>query len=157
MALLGNIMWFFLGGWLLFILYAMSAVIFFPVFIPLFRLAIFAVWPFGRAPVTKAQLDQYRQAKNISADPSLMNETLKNVSAVLNILWMCTFGWVLALVHIMASLVNLCLFWTIIAIPNIGGHWKLIRVAFLPFNKVIVPSAVAQEINEGIVKAKLGI
>jgi uncharacterized membrane protein YccF (DUF307 family) len=49
------------------------------------------------------------------------------------------------------------LFWTIIAIPNIGGHWKLIRVAFLPFNKVIVPSAVAQEINEGIVKAKLGI
>jgi uncharacterized membrane protein YccF (DUF307 family) len=50
----------------------------------------------------------------------------------------------LALVHLSASFLNLCFFWTIIAIPNIGGHWKLIRVAFLPFNKVIVSSGVAK-------------
>jgi uncharacterized membrane protein YccF (DUF307 family) len=70
---------------------------------------------------------------------------------------MLTFGWVLALVHLSASFLNLCLFWTIIAIPNIGGHWKLIRVAFLPFNKVIVPSGVAKEIREQIAKSKLGL
>ena len=68
-----------------------------------------------------------------------------------------TFGWMLALAHIICSFANLCFFWTIIAIPNIGGHWKLIRVAFLPFNKVIVPTNVAQEINDGIAKGKLGI
>jgi uncharacterized membrane protein YccF (DUF307 family) len=157
MALLGNIMWFFLGGWLLFILYALSAILFFPMFVPLFRLALFAVWPFGQAPVTKAQLDQYRQAKNINFDNSLMEGALKNASAVLNLLWMCTCGWILALAHISAAFLNLCFFWTIIAIPNIAGHWKLIRVAFLPFNKVIVPSSVAQEINDSIAKAKLGI
>lgn len=157
MALLGNIIWFFMGGWLLFLLYALSAVIFFPMFIPLFRLAAFAVWPFGRAAVTKAQLDEYRQSKNITSDSTLTDETLKNVSALLNLVWMLTFGWILALGHIAASFVNLCLFWTIVAIPNIGGHWKLIRVAFFPFNKVIVPSGVAQEINQEIAKSKLGI
>ncbi|MFM8624096.1 MAG: hypothetical protein ACKOCZ_06235 [Betaproteobacteria bacterium] len=30
MALLGNIIWFFLGGWALFLLYALGAVIFSP-------------------------------------------------------------------------------------------------------------------------------
>jgi uncharacterized membrane protein YccF (DUF307 family) len=70
---------------------------------------------------------------------------------------MFTFGWILALTHLACSFFNLLFFWTIVAIPNIGGHWKLIRVAFLPFNKVIVPSGVAQEIKDGIAKAKLGI
>lgn len=157
MALLGNIVWFFLGGWLLFLLYALSAVVFFPMFIPLFRLALFSLWPFGREAVTKAQLDQYRDSKGSTADTSMTDAAFKNVSALLNILWMLTFGWVLALVHLSASFVNLCFFWTIIAIPNIGGHWKLIRVAFLPFNKVIVPSGVAKEIKEQIAKSKLGL
>jgi uncharacterized membrane protein YccF (DUF307 family) len=157
MRLLGNIIWFFLGGWLLFIVYAISALLFFPMFIPLFRLALYALWPFGRDVVTRAQLDQYRQAKNVGADTSTTEEVFNNISGLLNVLWMFTFGWILALCHLTCSFINLLLFWTIVAIPNIGGHWKLIRVAFLPFNKVIVPSNVAQEITDGIAKAKLGI
>ena len=157
MALLGNIIWFFLGGWALFLTYALGAVIFFPMFIPLFRLAVFALWPFGRDVVTRAQLDRYRQVKGIAADASALDTTLKHASAVLNLLWMLTFGWLLALVHLLASLANLCLFFLIVTIPNIGGHWKLIRVAFLPFNKVIVPSALAQDIRNELARARLGL
>jgi len=156
-ALLGNIIWFFLGGWALFLLYALGAVIFFPMFIPLFRLALFALWPFGRDVVTRAELDRFRQARGLVDDSSMVDATLKNVSAVLNLLWMLTFGWVLALAHLLASFFNLCLFFLIVTIPNIGGHWKLIRVAFLPFNKVIVPSKVAQDIREEIARSRLGI
>ena len=68
MRLLGNIIWFFLGGWLIFLLYVIAAIVFFPMFIPLFRLAVFAVWPFGRAAITKAELNQYRQSKNIASN-----------------------------------------------------------------------------------------
>jgi uncharacterized membrane protein YccF (DUF307 family) len=68
-----------------------------------------------------------------------------------------TFGWALALVHLLASFANLCLFFLIVTIPNIGGHWKLIRVAFLPFNKVIVPSRVAQDIREDLARSRLGL
>lgn len=121
MALLGNIIWFFLGGWALFLLYALGAVIFFPMFIPLFRLALFALWPFGRDVVTRAELDRFRQARGLVDDSSMVDATLKNVSAVLNLLWMLTFGWVLALAHLLASFFNLCLFFLIVTIPNIGG------------------------------------
>jgi uncharacterized membrane protein YccF (DUF307 family) len=86
-----------------------------------------------------------------------LDVALKNVSAVLNVLWMLTFGWALALVHLLASFANLCLFFLIVTIPNIGGHWKLIRVAFLPFNKVIVPSRVAQDIREDLARSRLGL
>ena len=157
MRLLGNIIWFFLGGWLLFIIYAISAIVFFPMFIPLFRLARYAVWPFGRDVVTKSQLDEYRKTKNIESGSSVAEEGIKNLSGLLNLIWMFTFGWLLALTHLICSLINLCFFWTIVAIPNIGGHWKLIRVAFLPFNKVIVPVSVSQEITDGIAKGRLGI
>jgi len=157
MALLGNIIWFFLGGWALFLGYALGAILFFPMFIPLFRLALYALWPFGRDVVTRAQLDRYRQIKGGGGDGSAVDTTLKNVSAVLNVLWMLTFGWFLALVHLAASFANLCLFFLIVTIPNIGGHWKLIRVAFLPFNKVIVPASLAQEIRDGLAKARLGL
>ena len=157
MTLLGNIIWFFLGGWALFLGYALGAVIFFPMFIPLFRLALFALWPFGRDVVTRAQMDRYRQIRGLPGDASLVDATLKNVSAVLNVLWMLTFGWSLALLHLLASFANLCLFFLVVTIPNIGGHWKLIRVAFLPFNKVIVPSGVAQDIKDQIARDRLGI
>lgn len=155
MTLLGNIIWFFLGGWALFLTYALGAVIFFPMFIPLFRLALFALWPFGREVVTRAQLDRYRQIKGIDADFSAIDTTLKHASAVLNLLWMLTFGWFLALLHLLASLANLCVFFLIVTIPNIGGHWKLIRVAFLPFNKVIVPSDLARDIGNELARARL--
>ena len=157
MTLLGNIIWFFLGGWALFLGYALGAILFFPMFIPLFRLALYALWPFGREVLTRAQLDRYREIRGLAGESSAVDTALKNVSALLNVLWMLTFGWFLALMHLAASFANLCFFFLIVTIPNIGGHWKLIRVAFLPFNKVIVPAGLAREIHDALAKARLGL
>jgi uncharacterized membrane protein YccF (DUF307 family) len=157
MRLLGNIMWFILGGWLLFLTYAVAAIIFFPVFIPIFRIARHALWPFGRDLVTQSQLIKYREIKSIESKEQFVGTTTRKISGLLNILWLVTFGWILALVHFCSAMLNLFLFFFIVTIPNISGHWKLIRVAFMPFNKVIVPQSVADEIKTELVKNKLNI
>ena len=157
MRLLGNILWFILGGWLVFLLYALGALIFFPMFVPLFRLAKYAAWPFGRSVVTQAELEKYRAIKGIENESSKMQKALRLSSGGLNLLWMFTFGWMLAFVHFISAIINIVLFFLIVTIPNIGGNWKLMRIALMPFNKVIVPDEVAKEINIGISKAKLNI
>ncbi len=154
MRILGNIMWFFLGGWLLFLVYSLAAIIFFPVFFPLFRVARYALWPFGRAVVTQSQLKKYRAIKGLQANDG---EILNALGGILNIVWMLTFGWLLALMHIIAAFFNLCMFFLIFTIPNIGGNWKMIRIAFMPFNKVIVPQELAEEIDVVISKANLNL
>lgn len=157
MALLGNILWFVLGGWAAFIFYFLGAIVFFPMFIPLFRLACYAAWPFGRTVVTQSQLEKYREISGGNTELSAVTRGLRTASGILNVLWLLTFGWLLALVHFIAAIVNIMFFWLIITIPNIGGNWKLISVALMPFNKVIVPSTVGREIADKLVKAKLGI
>ena len=153
MTLLGNIVWFLLFGWTLFLVYALAAIIFFPVFIPLFRLARYSLWPFGKDVVTQSELDAYRKLNGAEAE----SEVSTTLSGVLNVLWMLTFGWVLALAHLFCSIANLFLFFLIVTIPNIAGHWKMIRVAFLPFNKVIVPKQLADEIAVAMAKSKLDL
>ena len=148
MVLLGNVIWFVLGGWLLFFVYLLGAVVFFPVFIPLFRLAKYSAWPFGRTVLTQGELSSYRAASNIQDDTTKLIKGLRMTSGVLNFVWLLTFGWVLALLHLIACLINLACFWLVVTIPNIGGHWKMIGVALMPFNKVIVSSNLAQEIKD---------
>lgn len=153
MALLGNIIWFLMGGWLLFILYTLAAILFFPVFVPIFRIAKYSLWPFGKGIVSQDELNKYRESQGSPTE----NSATKKLSGVLNIVWMLTFGWILALTHLTASILNLCLVFLIVTIPNIGGHWKMIRIAFLPFNKVIIPKILAEEIEVEIAKGKLKI
>lgn len=157
MRLLGNILWFILGGWLVFLLYALAAIVFFPMFIPLFRLALYAAWPFGNSVVTQDQLEQYRKITGTHKEISAIQKGLRVSSGLLNLLWLLTFGWILALVHFACALFNLMLFWLIVTIPNIGGHWKLMGVALLPFNKVILPSELAREIELTLSKKKLNL
>ena len=156
MALLGNIIWFFLGGWLLFILYAFGACIFFPIFIPIFRLACFSLWPFGRSTVTSGQLAKYREITG-KVETDHTDTVSTGFGSILNFLWMFTFGLILALTHLLCAFINLCLIWMIVTIPNIGGHWKMITVAFRPLNRKIVPQALADDIKNTIAKEKLGI
>jgi len=155
MTLLGNIIWFFLGGWALFLLYSLAAIIFFPVFIPLFRLARYSARPFGFGVVTRSQMNAYRKMKKLPSDISQAQSEMQGVGEVLNFLWVITFGWLIALAHLLASLANLCMFFLIITIPNIVGNWKLIPVAFMPFNKVVVPKSVETDIKLALAKAKL--
>jgi uncharacterized membrane protein YccF (DUF307 family) len=153
MGLLGNIMWFLLGGWLIGLVYLLGAIIFFPLLPFLLPLVGFAFWPFGKEVVSRSKLDAYKRLNGVEVEASTVKDT---VGTLANIIWACTFGIVLAILHFIAALLNLCLFWTIVAIPNIVGNWKLIGVAFAPFNRTIVPSDLAKEINVGAAKARLG-
>ncbi|MBS35766.1 MAG: hypothetical protein CMO26_07560 [Thiotrichales bacterium] len=156
-ALLGNIIWLILGGWVLFILYALGACLFFPIFVPIFRIARFAVWPFGRTTVTSGRIEKYKEITGKVETADYAGSVTTGTSSIINFLWMCTFGWILALTHLLCAVLNLCVIWLIVTIPNIGGHWKMMPVAFRPLNRTIVPQAVADEINNTVAKAKLGI
>ena len=157
MALLGNVIWFLLGGWVLFLVYAFAAIIFFPAFVPLFRLAVYAAWPFNRGVVTAKQLRDYRELQGTTTEQSETHKTLESISSVLNVVWLLTFGWVIAGLHLFASFANLCFFFLVVTIPNIAGNWKLIPVALMPFNKVVVPKAIEEEIKLALTKSKLKI
>ena len=155
MKLLGNIVWFLLGGWLVFLVYAVGALFFFPMFVPLFRLALYSAWPFGKTAVSKTLLKRYRETTGKAADLSRTEVVLQGTSSVLNVLWLLTFGWVLALLHLLSAIANLMLFWLVVTIPNIAGHWKLIETAFMPFNKVIIPSELAEKIRIVLAEKKI--
>jgi len=157
MALLGNIFWFVLGGWLLFIFYALAAVIFFPMFIPLWRLALYSAWPMGRSVVSQSQLTKYREITGKATEVGTDETAIRNYGSVFNILWLLTFGWFLAALHLSSALINLVFFFLIITLPNIVGNWKLIGIAFMPFNTKIVPNTIAKEMTDAIAKSKLNI
>jgi uncharacterized membrane protein YccF (DUF307 family) len=80
------------------------------------KLAIFALWPFGRTVVKRAD----------AGAPSLIG----------NILWLLLAGWWVALAHLITG-VLLCL--TVIGIPLGLGNFKLIPVSLWPFGREIVP------------------
>ncbi|MCC5793608.1 MAG: hypothetical protein JJT85_02600 [Chromatiales bacterium] len=157
MKLIGNIVWFILGGWLVFIGYTLAAIVFFPIFIPLFRLARFAAWPFGRQVISRSRLARYREVSRKALPISRAEQAAATLGTGLNILWILTFGWILALIHLLSSIANLMLFWLIVTIPNIVAHWKLMRVAVAPFNLVVIPSEIAEEIELTLEKERLGL
>ena len=151
---LANIVWLLTGGWLIGLLYLIGAVVFFPLFPFLYRLIGYGFWPFGRRAIPKSQLDEYRRITGKTIEGA---DTASAVGTMANILWALTFGWVLALAHLIGSAINLVCFWLIVTIPNIVGHWKLIPTAFTPFRRVLVSSALADEIATTIEKQKHGI
>ncbi len=93
-----------------------------------FKLAGYALWPFGRALV---------QSPNRH----------KKLSVVGNVLWFVLAGWWLALAHLMTGIV-LCL--TIIGIPLGIADIKMAGAALVPFGREIVR---ADELNAGMVAA----
>ena len=156
MRLLGNILWLLLGGWALFLAYTLAAIIFFPIFLPIFRIALFALWPFGQDVISKSELETYKRLTDTEHVSSKVHTFGRGVGTALNILWI-PVGLILAILHFFASIMNLVFFWLIVTIPNIPAHWKLMGVAIFPFNKVIVPSEIAEEVRIRLKKGKLGI
>ncbi|CUS47456.1 MAG: putative membrane protein [Idiomarinaceae bacterium HL-53] len=156
MRLLGNIIWLILGGWALFLLYLIAAIIFFPIFLPIARLALFSLWPFGQDVISKSELEEYKRITNTEHVGSAVHTFGRSVGTLLNILWI-PVGLILAVIHFMASIANILLFFLIVTIPNIVGHWKMMGVAIFPFNKVIVPTEIAEEIRLTLKKKQLGI
>jgi uncharacterized membrane protein YccF (DUF307 family) len=121
MRILLNIIWLLLAGIWMFIAYALAALICFiliitiPFGIAALRIGTYALWPFGRTVVKRADAGV--------------------ASGIGNILWFIFCGWWLALAHLITG-VLLCL--TIIGIPLGLANFKLIPVSLLPFGREIV-------------------
>jgi uncharacterized membrane protein YccF (DUF307 family) len=121
MRLLLNLCWLIFGGLILALGYAVAGVICFifivtiPFGIASFRMASFALWPFGRELVP-------RQSAGVT-------------SAIGNVIWFVFAGWWLALGHLCAAILQFC---TIIGIPLGLANLKLIPVSLFPLGHEIV-------------------
>jgi uncharacterized membrane protein YccF (DUF307 family) len=119
---IGNILWFVLAGLWMAIGYVIAGLIQFvtiigiPFGIQSFKLAGYALWPFGRVVVQRADRDQA-------------------LSCIGNAVWLVLSGLWLALGHIIAG-VLLCI--TIIGIPFGVASFKLAGLALVPFGKMVV-------------------
>lgn len=117
-----NVLWFIFGsGLLLAIGYGVAALVCFALIITIpfgvaaLRLAIYALWPFGRTVVSKPGAGV--------------------ASGLANIVWVVVAGWWLALAHIATGIAQ-CV--TIIGIPFGIANFKLVPVAFWPLGREIV-------------------
>ena len=124
MRTLLNIIWLVLSGFWLAIGYALAGLIMFILIITIpfgvqsFKLAGYALWPFGRTAVKR--------------------QDAGGGSVIGNILWLILAGWWLATLHLVAAL--LCAI-TIIGFPLAIANVKMIPLALWPFGREIVPSA----------------
>jgi len=116
-----NIIWFLLAGLEMAIVYALAALICFiliitiPFGIAALRLALFALWPFGKTVVK-------RSGAGVA-------------SGIGNVIWLVLCGWWLAIAHLVTGLL-LCL--TIIGIPLGLANFKLIPLSLLPMGREII-------------------
>ncbi|MET0325550.1 MAG: YccF domain-containing protein [Ilumatobacteraceae bacterium] len=124
MRTIGNILWFVLAGLWMAIGYVLAGVvqcitiIGIPFGLQSFKLAGYALWPFGRVVVQR-----------LDRDPGL--------SCVGNVIWLLFGGLWLALGHVVTG-VLLCI--TIIGIPFGIASFKLAGLALVPFGKQVVPA-----------------
>lgn len=116
-----NVIWFVFSGLWLWLAYVLAGIlccvliVTIPWGIASFRMANYAVWPFGRELVDR---------------PSAGVLTFLG-----NVVWVVAAGWWLALTHVATGLA-LCL--TIIGIPMGIANFKLIPVSLMPLGKEIV-------------------
>ncbi len=121
--LLLNVIWLVLAGFWLSVGYVVAGVICCVLIITIpfglasFRIANYALWPFGRSI----------EARHDAGAPS----------AIGNIVWIVFAGWWLALGHVISGLA-LCV--TIIGIPLGIANFKLIPVSLVPLGSRIVPA-----------------
>ena len=121
MKFIGNILWFLLGGFLISIYYAVMGILFcitiigIPFGVQLFKIAGFALWPFGHEVIAGPK------------DSDLL-------SILMNIIWIIFGGVEIALMHVGFG-VLCCL--TIVGIPFGIQHFKMALLALVPFGKQI--------------------
>lgn len=118
-----NVIWLVLCGLWLALGYALAGVVCcilivtIPFGIASFRMADFALWPFGRRLVPRPDAGA--------------------ASAVGNVIWIIVAGWWLALAHLTTAI---ALAITIIGIPLAWANLKLIPVSLVPLGRMIVDS-----------------
>jgi uncharacterized membrane protein YccF (DUF307 family) len=122
MRLILNVIWLIFCGLWMAILYVLAGLVCFALIITIpfgiaaFRIAGYALWPFGRT------IDKRRGAGL--------------GSLIGNVLWIILFGWWLAIGHLVTGIL---LGLTIIGIPLALGSFKLIPISLVPLGVHIVP------------------
>lgn len=123
MKVILNIIWLVLCGFWMAVGYAVAGIICcllivtIPFGLASFRIANYALWPFGRNVVDRPGAGA--------------------ASLIGNIIWLLVAGIWLALGHIVTG-IALCL--TIIGIPLAVANFKMIRLSLLPLGSEIVPA-----------------
>jgi uncharacterized membrane protein YccF (DUF307 family) len=118
-----NIIWFVFGGLWLALGYTLAGVVLcvlivtIPLGVASFRMARYALWPFGRAVVPK--------------------EGAGAGAAVLNVVWIVLAGWWLALIHVVTAVAQAI---TIVGIPLAVANLKMVPISLVPYGKQIVRS-----------------
>ncbi|MGC9666231.1 YccF domain-containing protein [Planosporangium sp. 12N6] len=121
MRLVLNVLWLVFGGLFLALGYAIAGlvccalIVTIPFGVASFRMANYALWPFGRTVVPKP--------------------TAGIASAVGNVIWFVVAGWWLALGHILTAIAQAV---TIIGIPLAIANLKLVPVSLMPLGHEIV-------------------
>ena len=134
MRVIGNILWFLLGGalmglgwWLVGVL-AFITIVGIPWGRACFVIGQFAFFPFGQEAVSRKTLTQ---RGDIGTGP---------LGLVGNVIWFLFAGIWLAIGHVMSAV---ACFVTIIGIPFALQHLKLAVIALAPIGQTIVPKDVA--------------
>lgn len=123
MKTLLNIIWLVLAGFWLALGYVLAGIICcilivtIPFGIASFRMASYALWPFGRTVVDKPTAGAW--------------------SVIGNVIWVIVAGWWLALMHIITGIAEAI---TIVGIPLALANWKMVPISLFPLGKQIVPS-----------------
>ena len=123
MRTLLNLIWLVLSGFWLFLGYVAAGIVLciliitIPWGIASFRIAGYALWPFGRTVVAKPSSGAF--------------------SFLGNVIWVILAGWWLALAHIVSG-IALCI--TIIGIPLGIADFKMVPISLAPLGKEIVPT-----------------
>ncbi len=122
MSLIGNIIWIIFGGIESAIGYISAGIVLcctivgIPFGLQLFKIGLLALCPFGQ------------EARVSTGNNGCL-------STLLNLVWICTGGICIALIHLFFGLL-LCI--TIVGIPFGLQHFKLMGLAFTPFGREIV-------------------
>ena len=136
MRTLLNIIWLVFGGLWLAIGYVFAGILAFifivtiPIGVASFRMAGYALWPFGRAVVPA-------------------HRGVGMVSSVANVIWFLIAGLWLAIGHISTAIAQAV---TIIGIPLAIANLKMIPVTCFPFGKRIVPS---EQVPQGMALSRM--
>lgn len=138
MRMLGNFLWFILGGvfmgisWWIMGLICFISIIGIPWGKACFVIGQFTFFPFGKEAISRKEL---YQTEDIGTS---------GFGVIGNIIWFLLFGLWLAIGHIMSAV--FC-FFTIIGIPFGIQHLKLAGIALFPIGLTIVDKEVASEVR----------
>lgn len=146
MRIIGNILWFILGGvymglaWFLAGLLAFLSIIGIPWGRACFVIGVFTFFPFGKEAIGR---DELKQKDDIGTG---------TLGVLGNVVWFVFAGIWLAIGHVMSAL--FC-FLTIIGIPFGIQHLKLAGIALAPIGKTIVSKEVAAAVRQANARATI--